>query len=286
MSIKLNNISYSYESDTPLEYQALHQISLEIDDGSYTAIVGHTGSGKSTLLQHFNGLLKPSEGYLSVNGLKIDKDTKNRDLNALRKDVGFIFQFPESQLFEETVIKDIAFAPKNFGMSDQQANEVAKKAAKMVGLSESLFEKSPFELSGGQMRRVAIAGIIAMQPKILILDEPTAGLDPIGRKQIMDLFYKLHQEYKMTIILVTHQMNDVADYADHVIVLEDGKKIADTTPRELFKNKQWIVKHHLSLPQAMEFAFDLQAKGINFEKMPLTLSELVDELEKRGIQHE
>lgn len=286
MSIKLNNISYSYENDTPLEYQALHQISLEIDDGSYTAIVGHTGSGKSTLLQHFNGLLKPSEGYLSVNGLKIDKDTKNRDLNTLRKDVGFIFQFPESQLFEETVIKDIAFAPKNFGMSDHQANEVAKKAAKMVGLSESLFEKSPFELSGGQMRRVAIAGIIAMQPKILILDEPTAGLDPIGRKQIMDLFYKLHQEYKMTIILVTHQMNDVADYADHVIVLEDGKKIADTTPRELFKNKQWIVKHHLSLPQAMEFAFELQAKGINFEKMPLTLSELVDELEKRGIQHE
>ena len=188
MSIQAKKLNYTYQIGTPLEHVALKDVSINIEDGSYTAIVGHTGSGKSTLLQHLNGLLKPTSGEISINGYTIDNTTKNKELGKLRKEVGFVFQFPEAQLFEETVLKDIAFAPKNFGKSEDEAEKIAREKAKLVALPEEVLEKSPFELSGGQMRRVAIAGILAMEPKVLVLDEPTAGLDPEGRHQMMEMF--------------------------------------------------------------------------------------------------
>ena len=178
-------------------------------------------------------------------------------MGKLRKEVGFVFQFPEAQLFEETVLKDIAFAPKNFGKSEDEAEKIAREKAKLVALPEEVLEKSPFELSGGQMRRVAIAGILAMEPKVLVLDEPTAGLDPEGRHQMMEMFNRLHKDENLTIILVTHQMNDVAEYTDHVIVLESGKVIADSTPKELFSDPEWLKNHHLNLPQTTDFAYKL-----------------------------
>lgn len=223
MAITFTGLNYIYQANTPFEYHALKDINLTIPDDSYTAIIGHTGSGKSTLLQHLNGLLKPTSGSLEVNGQLITPQTKNKQLGALRKQVGFVFQFPEAQLFEETVLKDIAFGPQNFGKSQAEALEIAKQMAQLVNLPASLWEKSPFELSGGQMRRVAIAGILAMTPKTLILDEPTAGLDPKGRLEMMEMFYRLHQEEKLNIILVTHNMDDVANYADNVVVLEGGR---------------------------------------------------------------
>mgnify|MGYP002730011548 CR=1 FL=1 len=251
-----------------MEHKALEDVSLEITDGSYTAVIGHTGSGKSTLMQHLNGLLKPTEGFLKINGHQITPETQNKELGDLRKEVGFVFQFPEAQLFEETVKKDIAFAPKNFGKSDEEAEAIAVRMAKMVDLPDEVLDKSPFELSGGQMRRVAIAGILAMEPKILVLDEPTAGLDPMGRLEMMQLFSRLHKN-GMTIILVTHQMNDVADYADH------------TTPKALFSKPEWLREHHLDLPQTTKFAEKLMASGMKFDSLPLTKKELAQILAER-----
>lgn len=281
MSIQAKKLNYTYQIGTPLEHIALKDVSINIKDGSYTAIVGHTGSGKSTLLQHLNGLLKPTSGEISINGYTIDNTTKNKELGKLRKEVGFVFQFPEAQLFEETVLKDIAFAPKNFGKSEDEAEKIAREKAKLVALPEEVLEKSPFELSGGQMRRVAIAGILAMEPKVLVLDEPTAGLDPEGRHQMMEMFNRLHKDENLTIILVTHQMNDVAEYADHVIVLESGKVIADSTPKELFSDPEWLKNHHLNLPQTTDFAYKLFDKlALSKYSIPLKSEELTDEILK------
>ena len=281
MSIQAKKLNYTYQVGTPLEHVALQDVSINIEDGSYTAIVGHTGSGKSTLLQHLNGLLKPTSGEISINGYTIDNTTKNKELGKLRKEVGFVFQFPEAQLFEETVLKDIAFAPKNFGKSEDEAEKIAREKAKLVALPEEVLEKSPFELSGGQMRRVAIAGILAMEPKVLVLDEPTAGLDPEGRHQMMEMFNRLHKDENLTIILVTHQMNDVAEYADHVIVLESGKVIADSTPKELFSDPEWLKNHHLNLPQTTDFAYKLFDKlALSKSSIPLKSEELADEILK------
>ncbi|MYU58260.1 energy-coupling factor ABC transporter ATP-binding protein [Ligilactobacillus salivarius] len=281
MSIQAKKLNYTYQVGTPLEHVALQDVSINIEDGSYTAIVGHTGSGKSTLLQHLNGLLKPTSGEISINGYTIDNTTKNKELGKLRKEVGFVFQFPEAQLFEETVLKDIAFAPKNFGKSEDEAEKIAREKAKLVALPEEVLEKSPFELSGGQMRRVAIAGILAMEPKVLVLDEPTAGLDPEGRHQMMEMFNRLHKDENLTIILVTHQMNDVAEYADHVIVLESGKIIADSTPKELFSDPEWLKNHHLNLPQTTDFAYKLFDKlALSKSSIPLKSEELADEILK------
>ena len=281
MSIQAKKLNYTYQIGTPLEHIALKDVSINIKDGSYTAIVGHTGSGKSTLLQHLNGLLKPTSGEISINGYTIDNTTKNKELGKLRKEVGFVFQFPEAQLFEETVLKDIAFAPKNFGKSEDEAEKIAREKAKLVALPEEVLEKSPFELSGGQMRRVAIAGILAMEPKVLVLDEPTAGLDPEGRHQMMEMFNRLHKDENLTIILVTHQMNDVAEYADHVIVLESGKVIADSTPKELFSDPEWLKNHHLNLPQTTDFAYNLFDKlALSKHSIPLKSEELTDEILK------
>lgn len=287
--VELNHVSFTYQAGTPLAFQALADINLTIKAGSFTAIIGQTGSGKSTLLKHLNGLLRPTRGTLVVNGVKITPKTKQKQLGALRKHVGFVFQQPEKQLFEETVLKDIAFAPKNFGKSEQEAKAIALQKAKLVGLDENLLAKSPFELSGGQMRRVAIAGILALEPEVLILDEPTAGLDPSGRKALMTLFEKLHQS-GMTIILVTHQMDDVAMFADDVVVLANGKLIAQTTPDALFNDEALMTTHHLKVPQAMAFAKQLQAKGVQFERLPLTLAQLSQQLatlwQKREENHE
>ncbi|WP_286028669.1 energy-coupling factor ABC transporter ATP-binding protein [Ligilactobacillus agilis] len=278
MAITFTGLNYIYQANTPFEYHALKNINLTIPDDSYTAIIGHTGSGKSTLLQHLNGLLKPTSGSLEVNGQLITPQTKNKQLGALRRQVGFVFQFPEAQLFEETVLKDIAFGPQNFGKSQAEALEIAKQMAQLVNLPASLWEKSPFELSGGQMRRVAIAGILAMTPKTLILDEPTAGLDPKGRLEMMEMFYRLHQEEKLNIILVTHNMDDVANYADNVVVLEGGQVLKTGSPQEIFAEPAWLKAHHLGLPKTTAFAQKLVERGFKLDKLPLKEKQLAEKL--------
>ena len=229
MGITLENVSYTYQAGTPFENPALFEVNLEIKDGSYTALVGHTGSGKSTILQLLNGLLVPTEGSVVIDDVKITSTSVNKDIKQVRKKVGLVFQFAESQIFDESVLKDVAFGPQNFGVSKEDAERVAREKLTLVGISEELFERSPFELSGGQMRRVAIAGILAMEPDILVLDEPTAGLDPAGRKELMSLFKRLH-EAGMTIVLVTHLMDDVANFADTVYVMEKGRLVKSGKP--------------------------------------------------------
>lgn len=291
MSISFDQVSYDYQAGSQFAFKALDNVSFTIPDASYTAIIGHTGSGKSTLIQHLNGLLKPTGGTITINGKTITPETKNKALGDLRKQVGIVFQFPEAQLFEETVLKDIAFAPKNFGKTEQEALAIARTKAKLVGLKEETFDKSPFSLSGGQMRRVAIAGVLAMEPKILVLDEPTAGLDPKGRLEMMEMFKMLHEQEHLTIILVTHQMDDVLDYADQVLVLEGGKLLAHETPKQLFTKPDWLVQHHLGLPKTLAFIQKLQAQGMQFDQsLPHNLAQLVEVLveklpESRNVTH-
>ena len=278
MAIEFKHVSYTYQVGTPFEQQALDDISVKIADGSFTALVGHTGSGKSTFIQHLNGLLKPTAGEIHINDQLITPQTKNKELDDLRHQVGILFQFSENQLFEETVLKDIAFAPKNFGKSESEAEDLARAKAKLVGLDDQLLERSPFELSGGQMRRVALAGILAMEPQILVLDEPLIGLDPIGKRETMQIFKQLHESEKMTILIVTHNMDDVADYADQVIVLERGKLIAAQSKQEFFSDPQWLYQHHLGLPRAAEFAARLMQKGMQWDALPLNVDELAQQL--------
>lgn len=284
MDIRFKQVGFAYQAGTPFEMRALHDVTFSVKDGSYVAIIGHTGSGKSTILQHLNALLKPTEGIVELGGKTIDSTTGNKDLKPLRKKVGIVFQFPEAQLFEETVEKDIAFGPKNFGVSEEEALKIAAEVVKTVGLPEDVLKKSPFDLSGGQMRRVAIAGVLAMKPEVLVLDEPTAGLDPKGRLEMMEMFYRLNKEQKMTIILVTHQMNDVSDYADHVIVIESGNVVKEGSPKEVFSDASWLLEKQLGVPTTLAFVEKLKEKGWSTDKMPLTLDELADAiLEERGV---
>lgn len=284
MDIRFKQVGFAYQAGTPFEMRALHDVSFSIEDGSYVAIIGHTGSGKSTILQHLNALLKPTEGLVELGDKMIDSTTGNKDLKPLRKKVGIVFQFPEAQLFEETVEKDIAFGPKNFGVSEEEALKIAAEVVKTVGLPEEVLKKSPFDLSGGQMRRVAIAGVLAMKPEVLVLDEPTAGLDPKGRLEMMEMFYKLNKEQNMTIVLVTHQMNDVSDYADHVIVIEAGNVVKEGSPKEVFSDASWLLEKQLGVPTTLAFVEKLKEKGWSTDKMPLTLDELADAiLEERGV---
>ena len=284
MDIRFKQVGFAYQAGTPFEMRALHDVTFSVKDGSYVAIIGHTGSGKSTILQHLNALLKPTEGIVKLGDKIIDSTTGNKDLKPLRKKVGIVFQFPEAQLFEETVEKDIAFGPKNFGVSEEEALKIAAEVVKTVGLPEEVLKKSPFDLSGGQMRRVAIAGVLAMKPEVLVLDEPTAGLDPKGRLEMMEMFYKLNKEQNMTIVLVTHQMNDVSDYADHVIVIESGNVVKEGSPKEVFSDASWLLEKQLGVPTTLAFVEKLKEKGWSTDKMPLTLDELADAiLEERGV---
>ena len=272
MGIILDNVSYTYQEGTPFASAALSDVSLTIEDGSYTAIIGHTGSGKSTILQLLNGLLVPTEGSVRVFDTLITPTSVNKEIRQIRKQVGLVFQFAENQIFEETVLKDVAFGPQNFGVSVEEAEAIAREKLALVGIDESLFERSPFELSGGQMRRVAIAGILAMEPSILVLDEPTAGLDPIGRKELMALFKKLHQD-GITIVLVTHLMDDVAEFADQVYVMEKGKLVKGGKPSLVFQNVEFMEKIQLGVPKITRFAQRLVDRGISFEQLPITIEE-------------
>ena len=284
MDIRFKQVGFAYQAGTPFEMRALHDVTFSVKDGSYVAIIGHTGSGKSTILQHLNALLKPTEGLVELGDKTIDSTTGNKDLKPLRKKVGIVFQFPEAQLFEETVEKDIAFGPKNFGVSEEEALNIAAEVIQTVGLPADVLKKSPFDLSGGQMRRVAIAGVLAMKPEVLVLDEPTAGLDPKGRLEMMEMFYKLNKEQNMTIVLVTHQMNDVSDYADHVIVIESGNVVKEGSPKEVFSDASWLLEKQLGVPTTLAFVEKLKEKGWSTDKMPLTLDELADAiLEERGV---
>ena len=272
MGIILDNVSYTYQEGTPFASVALSDVSLTIEDGSYTAIIGHTGSGKSTILQLLNGLLVPTEGSVRVFDTLITSTSVNKQIRQIRKQVGLVFQFAENQIFEETVLKDVAFGPQNFGVSVEEAEAIAREKLALVGIDESLFGRSPFELSGGQMRRVAIAGILAMEPSILVLDEPTAGLDPIGRKELMALFKKLHQD-GITIVLVTHLMDDVAEFADQVYVMEKGKLVKGGKPSLVFQNVEFMEKIQLGVPKITRFAQRLVDRGISFEQLPITIEE-------------
>ena len=275
MPIKFKDVSYVYSPGSPLEKLGLDNINFEIQDHKFITIIGHTGSGKSTLMQHFNALLKPTKGTIKIANMEITPETKNKNLKELRRHVSLVFQFPESQLFEDTVIDDIAFGPKNFGYSEEEAKKLAAKWIEKVGLPAEIASKSPFELSGGQMRRVAIAGVLAYQPDILCLDEPVAGLDPRAHEQMMNLFAE-YQKEGHTVILVTHNMDDVAKYADDVLVMEHGKLIKHATPKEVFADRNWVKQHYLDEPRASLFASELE--NFEFDENPLTMDELVSEI--------
>lgn len=272
MGITLKNVSYTYQAGTPFEGPALFDVNLEIKDGSYTALIGHTGSGKSTILQLLNGLLTPSVGSVTVNDIEITATSVNKDIKQVRKKVGLVFQFAESQVFAETVLDDVAFGPQNFGVSKEEAERLAREKLLLVGISEDLFSRSPFELSGGQMRRVAIAGILAMEPEVLVLDEPTAGLDPAGRKELMEIFQGLHED-GMTIVLVTHLMDDVANFADTTYMLEKGHLVKSGSPKDIFQDVEFMEKIQLGVPKITKFAQGLVEKGLNLPNLPITITE-------------
>lgn len=254
MPIIFSHLNFIYSQKTPLEFSALKDINLEIKDGSFTMIVGHTGSGKSTLVQQINALLTPTSGQINVNGIIVDKEVKKiKNIKELRKSVGLVFQFPEYQLFEETILKDVSFGPKNFGYSDKDSEALAKEALSLVGIDSELFERSPFELSGGQKRRVAIAGIITLKPKVLILDEPTAGLDPQGSREMMELFKKLHQ-MGTTIIMITHDMDNVLRYASDVVVMVKGEVARTCKPYELFADENILSSLSIEEPLVIKVA--------------------------------
>ena len=277
MSIKIENLTYVYMPKTPFEKKALDNVNLEIEDGEFLAVIGHTGSGKSTLIQHLNGLLKPASGKIYVDGTDItDKDTKLVDI---RKKVGLVFQYPEYQLFEETIAKDIAYGPSNLELNEDEILRRVKKSMEMVGLNyEEYKDISPFELSGGQKRRVAIAGVIAMEPKVLILDEPTAGLDPAGRDDILEQIKLLHEKYNMTIILVSHSMEDVGKLAEKIIVMNDGHIELQGKPKEVFKEIDTLEKIGLAVPQVTYLMRELKKKGFNVSEDIFTVEKAKSEL--------
>ena len=277
MSIKIENLTYVYMPKTPFEKKALDNVSLEIEDGEFLAVIGHTGSGKSTLIQHLNGLLKPASGKIYVDGTDItDKDTKLVDI---RKKVGLVFQYPEYQLFEETIAKDIAYGPTNLGLNEDEILRRVKKSMEMVGLDYDEYKDiSPFELSGGQKRRVAIAGVIAMEPNVLILDEPTAGLDPAGRDDILEQIKFLHEKYNMTIIFVSHSMEDVGKLAEKIIVMNDGHIELQGKPKEVFRKIDTLERIGLAVPQVTYLMRELKRKGFNVSEDIFTVEKAKSEL--------
>lgn len=271
MSIRAEHINYLYGEGTAFEQYALKDVSFEIEDGQFIGLIGHTGSGKSTLIQHLNGLLRASSGKIYYNGEDIDQE--GYDKKALRSHVGLVFQYPEHQLFEVDVFSDVCFGPKNQGLSNEVTEQRAREALIQVGLDERLWTQSPFELSGGQKRRVAIAGVLAMQPEVLILDEPTAGLDPRGRDESLDEISALHEEKGMTIILVSHSMEDIARYADRILVMSHGEKLFDAPPKEVFRHYQELERIGLAAPQITYVVRSLKEKGIALEDDITTVEE-------------
>ena len=271
MGIKAVTLNYIYGQGTAFEQSALKNVNFEIRDGEFVGLIGHTGSGKSTLIQHLNGLLKATSGEIYVNGENIY--APGYDMRALRSKVGLVFQYPEHQLFEVDVFSDVCFGPKNQGLSKAEIEGRAKEALALVGLDESFYSQSPFELSGGQKRRVAIAGVLAMEPQVLILDEPTAGLDPRGRDEILDQIDRLHREKGITIILVSHSMEDVAKYADRLLVMNHGEKLFDGPPKEVFKHYKELEKVGLAAPQITYIVQDLRSRGIDIDDNITTIAE-------------
>lgn len=271
MILKCENLTHVYGVGTPFQKTAIDDINLEIEEGEFVGVIGHTGSGKSTLLQHLNGLLKPSSGKVYVDGLDIWENPENA--RKARFMVGLVFQYPEYQLFEETVYKDIAFGPKNMGLDENEIDKRVREAIEFVGLSEEFLNKSPFELSGGQKRRVAIAGVIAMEPKIIILDEPTAGLDPKGRDDILEHIKMYHQEKKSTVLLVSHSMEDIARYSSKILVLKKGKKIMFDTVKNVFSRGEELEKMGLSIPQITKIFIKLKKHGVDVDTSIYTVEE-------------
>lgn len=271
MSFILDNVSYRYSEKTAYEIQALDHVNLKIEDGEFIGIIGHTGSGKSTLIQHLNGLIRATEGNIYFNGQDIYEE--NYDLRELRMQVGMVFQYPEHQLFEETVFKDVCFGPKNQGLPEKDITLRAYEALQSVGLPEKYFDVSPFELSGGQKRRAAIAGVVAMKPQVLILDEPTAGLDPKGRDEILDMVSEMHARYGITVILVSHSMEDVAKYVDRIIVMNHGQVRYDDTPREVFHHYKELEAIGLAAPQVTYLMHEMKEQGIDVSTEPTTVEE-------------
>ena len=276
MAIKLEGINYIYGQGTELVVDALKDVNLEIGDGEFVGVIGHTGSGKSTLVQHLNGSIKPSSGHIYFDGQDIYAE--GYSMKQHRSKVGLVFQYPEHQLFEVDVLSDVCFGPKNLGMSKEEAEKTAKKALQMVGLDESYYKRSPFDLSGGQKRRVAIAGVLAMNPKMLILDEPTAGLDPQGRKEILDLITGLRRDAGITIVLVSHSMEDVAEYVDRIIVMNKGCVAFDGQPKEVFSHYKELEEMGLAAPQVTYIVHKLKAKGLPVETDAITIEEAAKDI--------
>ena len=278
MSIELKNVTYTYSPETAYEIHALKNINLVIPDGQFMGIIGHTGSGKSTLIQHFNALIRPTSGTIVYNGEDIWEEKYDR--RKLRSEVGLVFQYPEHQLFESDVLSDVCFGPMNQGLSREEAEKEARKALAHVGFKEEYFSKSPFELSGGQKKRVAIAGVLAMNPKILILDEPTAGLDPKGRDDILDQIQLLHKMRGITIILVSHSMEDIAKYVERLVVMNHGEAVFDDTPRKVFSHYQELEKMGLAAPQITYIMHALKEKGLDVDVNAITVEEAKDSILK------
>lgn len=276
MSIKLEHINYVYSEGTAYEKHALKDINLEILQGQFVGIIGHTGSGKSTLIQHFNGLIRATSGNLYYNGENIYGEKYN--MKNLRSQVGLVFQYPEHQLFEVDVLTDVCFGPKNQGLSKEECEARAREALELVGFPEKYYYQSPFELSGGQKRRAAIAGVLAMKPKVLVLDEPTAGLDPRGRDAILDQVETLHKQTGMTVILVSHSMEDIARYVGRIIVMNKGQKMLDGTPKEVFSHYKELEKVGLAAPQVTYIMHDLKEKGFAVDTSATTVEEAAEEI--------
>ena len=284
--IEIKNLTHIYSEGLPFEKKAIDDINLKIEENEFIGLIGHTGSGKSTFIQHLNGLLKPSSGEIIVDGMKVDKSSSN--LTELRKKIGLVFQYPEYQLFEETIERDIAFGPGNLDLSEEEVLRRVRSSMDSVGLDyETYKDKSPFELSGGLKRRVAIAGVLAMEPKVLILDEPTAGLDPRGRDEILSEIKSIHEKRKITVILVSHSMEDVAKIAERIIVMDKGKVFLDSNPREVFRNEDKLLSVGLGIPQITSLMRALKKKGLDINEDSITVGEAKESLIKyfRGVSH-
>lgn len=276
MNIELEKLTSVYHENTPFEHLALNNITTEFKEGVYYGIIGHTGSGKSTMIQNLNGLLLPSYGEVHVGDITLKRKTKQRIIHQTKKRVGMVFQFPEHQLFEESVIKDVMFGPKNIGMDEEKAREKAEHYLKLLNIDAALFDTPPFDISGGQMRKVAIAGILAMEPEVLILDEPTAGLDPLSHIETMQLFQKIHSDMGITVILVTHDMNDVYEYTEEVKLLNQGNLIRSGRTEKILTDSELLRNYDLEVPDIVRLTYDLEQKGVSFHTIPRNKKEFIE----------